>query len=152
MSGFFFLARQPINMAGAPDVNHTTIKTTFIAIVGYGSIGGVVEAQLPLNFQPFAGTVVPSIANQSCGAGAPGGGGMGGMGMGGVCDGTAFVQEVINSGGADYYHIIVGDGTGTFGIEYYIRTLATGCWFGCATARVGGGQPGRKGKARAWLI
>lgn len=87
-----------------------------------------------------AGSVVSSIANQTCGAGSTGGGMMGG----GVCDGTPFLQEVTNIGGNQYYHIVIG-GSG-FGIEYYVRTVAgTVCWYGCADARAGAGMGGMMG-------
>lgn len=63
------------------------------------------------------------------------------MGGGGACDGTPFVQEVINIGGTEYYHVIVGNGTGGFGLEYYMRTSGL-CWYGCPNARVTGGMGG----------
>jgi len=100
--------------------------------------------QFSFNFGASGGSVVASMANQTCG-GAGGGGGMGGaMGGGGRCDGTTFTQEVVTIGGATYYHDIIGDGTGEFGIEYYMRTSGD-CWFGCATARVTGGMGGAMG-------
>ncbi len=97
------------------------------------------------NFAASGGAVVNSIANQSCGTGV---GGMGGGGMGGFCDGTPFSQQVINVNGQNYYHVIVGNGGGEFGIETYIQTGGTGvCWFGCANARVTGGMGGMGGTA-----
>lgn len=60
------------------------------------------------------------------------------MGGGGACDGN-FLQEVTSIGGQQYYHIVVGNGGGEFGIEYFIRTVGGGvCWYGCTSARVAG--------------
>lgn len=101
--------------------------------VGHRSLAGAISlllphhalSQLPLNFQPFTGTVLPSAANVSCNATTG-------------CS-TPFLQEVISSGGASYYHIVIGDGASNFAMEYYIRTLGgTVCWFGCAGARFTG--------------
>ena len=76
---------------------------------------------------------------------------MGGMGGGG-CDGTPFLQEVVTIGGSDYFHVVVGDTAGAFGIEYYLRTAPGAvCWFGCAGARVGGGMGGGMGGGPAPL-
>ena len=97
-------------------------------------------AQFNFTNGPSGATIVPSMANQTC---APAGGGMngGGMGMGGgACDNSPFLQEVITLGGADYYHVVVGDTAAAFGLEFYLRTAPGAvCWFGCANARVGGG-------------
>ena len=98
------------------------------------------QAQFRFNFSASGGAVVGSIANQTCG----GGGGMGGGN--GACDGTPFIQEVVSIGGANYYHVVVGNGSGEFGIEYYMRTSGM-CWYGCAAARVGGGMGGGMGGA-----
>lgn len=92
------------------------------------------QAQFSFNFSASGGAVVPGIANQTCG----GGGGMGGMGG---CDGTPFVQEVINVAGTEYYHVIIGNGSGEFGLEYFMRTSGL-CWYGCPNARVTGGMGG----------
>lgn len=92
------------------------------------------QAQFRFNFSASGGAVVPGIANQTCG-------GAGGMGGGGACDGTPFVQEVINVGGSEYYHVIIGNGSGEFGLEYYMRTSGL-CWYGCPNARVTGGMGG----------
>lgn len=99
-------------------------------------------AQFSFNAQS-AGSVTSSIANQTCGAGSTGGGMMGG---GGVCDGTEFLQEVTTIGGNQYYHIVIGNGGGEFGIEYYVRTVGgTVCWYGCTGARVSSGMGGMMG-------
>lgn len=92
------------------------------------------------------GSVVSSIANQTCGSGSTSGGMMDG---GGVCDGTQFLQEVTTIGGNQYYHIVIGNGGGAFGIEYYVRTAGgTVCWYGCSSPRVsGGGMMGGGGVA-----
>lgn len=105
-------------------------------------------AQFNFTNGPSGATIVPSMANQTC---PPPGGGMngGGMGMGGgACDNTPFLQEVITLGGADYYHVVVGDTASAFGLEFYLRTAPGAvCWFGCASARAGGmnGMPGMGG-------
>lgn len=65
-------------------------------------------------------------------------------GMGGRCDGTVFSQQVVNVGGQQYYHVVVGTAASEFALEYYMRTSGN-CWFGCATARVGGGMGGGMG-------
>jgi hypothetical protein len=102
------------------------------------------QAEFVLNFQPSAsGNVVSSIANQSC-SGGNGGGMMGGMGgMGGMmgfsdCGVDYFHQEVVNSGGAQFYHVILGRPADGFAIEYYMRTGGC-CWFS------GGGMMGGMG-------
>ena len=95
--------------------------------------------QLPFNFGS-AGSVQPSIANQSCGGAT---GGMGGMG--GTCDGS-FMQEVTTIGGSTYYHVVIGTQNADFGIEYYIRTVSgTVCWYGCTGARISSGMGGMGG-------
>jgi len=101
-----------------------------------------VSSQFTFNFSS-SGSVVASVANTSCNFGGFVGGMMGGGGMGqggGACDSTVFLQEVTTIGGNDYYHIAIGDGTGDFGLEYYIGTVAGNvCWFGCgAGARTTG--------------
>lgn len=93
-------------------------------------------AQFNFNFSS-TGTVQPSIANQTCA-------GSGGMMGGGSCS-EPFQQELTRINGIDYYHVIVGNGSGEFGIEYYIRTNNSSCWFGCASARVTGGMGGMGG-------
>lgn len=89
-------------------------------------------AEFALNFQPAAtGNVVSSIANQSCNAGGGGmmmGGGGGMMGFG-DCTVGYFLQEVVTSGGAQFYHIILGQPSDGFAMEYYMRTAGC-CWFG----------------------
>lgn len=100
-------------------------------------------AQFNFNFNfSSTGAVQPSIANQSCGGGT---GTMGGMG-GGTCS-EPFSQELTRINGIDYYHVIVGNGAGEFGIEYFIRTNSSGCWFGCTGARVTAGMGGMGGAA-----
>lgn len=89
------------------------------------------------------GSVQSSIANQSCGGG-------GGMMGGGSCD-TPFSQEVTRINGIDYYHVILGNGGGEFGMEYFIRTSGGGCWYGCSGARVSGGGMGGMGGGPAPL-
>lgn len=117
---------------------HHLVRASSIGCLAFVLAARPVGAQFSFN-GGTAGSVVPSISNQSCGTGATiGGGGMGGMGGGGNCDGTNFLQEVTTIGGSDYYHIVVGSGS-NFAIEYYIRTVGGGvCWFGCASARVVG--------------
>ena len=117
---------------------HHLVRASSVGCLALVLTARPVGAQFSFN-GGTAGTVVPSIANQSCGSGATfGGGGMGGMGGGGNCDGTNFLQEVTTIGGLNYYHIVVGSGS-NFAIEYYIRTVGGGvCWFGCASARVVG--------------
>ncbi len=116
------------------------------SVLTTGLTCGSAVAQFSFNFGP-SGTVVPSVANTSCAGGV---GALGGMGAGGICDGTPFLQQLVTIGGNQYYHVVVGDGTGTFGIESYIRT-APGpvCWYGCPAARVplGGGMMGATGPA-----
>lgn len=91
-------------------------------------------AQFNFNFSS-TGNVVASVANVSCAGGT---GSMGGMGGGAACDGN-FLQEVTSINGQQYYHIVVGNGGGEFGIEYFIRTVGGGvCWYGCTGARVAG--------------
>lgn len=126
---------------------HRLVRASSIGCLSLVIAARPVGAQFTFN-GGTAGTVVPSIANQSCVAGAAiGGGGMGGMGGNGNCDGTPFLQEVTTIGGADYYHIVVGSGA-NFSLEYYIGTAGgTVCWFGCAGARVpiAGGMGGMAG-------
>lgn len=113
----------------------------FCVLTVFALLPAGTTAQFNFNNGPSGAPVVPSIANQTCGAG----GGMGGMGGAG-CDGTPFLQEVVTIGGTDYYHVVVGDSAGAFGIEYYLRTAPGAvCWFGCAGARVGGGMGGGMG-------
>lgn len=117
----------------------------FLLATGALSESVIAQQTFRFNFAASGGAVVNSIANQTCGTGV---GGMGGGGMGGFCDGTPFSQQVINVGGQNYYHVIVGNGGGEFGIETYIQTGGTGvCWFGCANARVTGGMGGMGGTA-----
>lgn len=110
----------------------------------------VTQAELALNFQPAPSTlVVSSMANQSCNAGSSGGmmmGGMGGMmGFGPGCGSDYFVQEVINTGGTEYYHVILGHASDSFALEYYMRTSGC-CWgggmmMGGMGGMMGGGGP-----------
>lgn len=64
--------------------------------------------------------------------------------MGGGCS-EPFTQELTRINGVDYYHVILGTGTGQFGMEYFIRTSSSGCWYGCSGARVSGGMGGMGG-------
>lgn len=71
-------------------------------------------------------------------------GGMGGTTVVGCT--TPFLQEVISSGGTNYYHVVIGDSASDFALEYYIRTLGGNvCWFGCTGARIANGGMGGDG-------
>jgi hypothetical protein len=103
-----------------------------LAVLAVLPVSKIAHSQFQFNFAP-QGTVVGSIANQTCPAGLIGNPGAGGMMGGGACDGTPFTQQVVNVQGGQYYHVIVGDGSGEFGLEYFIGTVNNGlCWFGCA--------------------
>lgn len=94
------------------------------------------EAQTAFQFGfGSQGTVQSSIANQSCSSGGS---------MGGGCE-VPFTQELTRINGVDYYHVILGTGTGEFGMEYFIRTSGGGCWYGCSGARVTAGMGGMGG-------
>jgi len=114
-----------------------------VSVFGMGSHPALLLAQSPFSFNfGSAGSTTASVANQTCGTSAGTGGGMGGGMGGGTCDGTPFLQEVTTVGGQEYYHVVVGTKTGDFGIEYFLRTDRTDCWFGCANANQGGGGMG----------
>ena len=81
-----------------------------------------------------------------------------GMMGGGVTEFTPFLQEIVSSGGKDYFHVIVGDpaaaasgdgagGTYTFALEYYIElgsaiTYSGGCCGGMGGMGGGGTEEG----------
>ena len=103
------------------------------------------NAEFSLNFQTGS-NVVGSWANQRCNYGGGGGmgGGMGRLGPG--CGSDAFLQEIVNDNGVEYYHVIVFDQTEDFSLEFYMRTGGC-CWWGGSNARytrggMGGGMGG----------
>ena len=103
------------------------------------------RSEFSLNFQSNP-NVVGSIVNWGCNAGGGGGGmmggGGGGMGMFGPgCGSDYFLQELVNDGGTEYYHVILGDPSqDDFALEFYMR-VGDCCWWGSG----GGGGGGMGG-------
>lgn len=97
------------------------------------------QAEFALNFRPVpSGNVVSSIANQGCNTG--GGGGMMGGGMMGFsdCGVDYFYQEVVSDTGTQFYHVMLGDPSSGFSIEYFMRTGGC-CWWNGGGMMMGGG-------------
>lgn len=112
---------------------------TLALAVGLAIVSRSSDAQTAFSFRfGSQGSVQSSIANQSCSSGSTG------MMGGGTCS-EPFTQELTQINGVDYYHVILGHGGGEFGMEYFIRTSGSGCWYGCTGARVASGMGGMGG-------
>ncbi len=102
-------------------------------------ISSTAQADLTLNFQPVdPANRVSSIANLDCRT--PN---LGGCRRGGSLsdpDKSPFFQEVVQEPDGQYYHVIVGDPTSDFAVEYYIKTVGgSNGWFSSAPYNASGG-------------
>jgi len=102
-------------------------KTMVIFIICFAFFFHSAQAEFALNFIPNAAAVENGSADLSCGIGnnlscIRGSGGSAGNPAILDPDSTPFLQETIETvGGKLYYHLLIGDPTSDFSLEYYIQ-------------------------------
>ena len=106
------------------------------------------HAEFGLNFQQLdpGATLADSIANVGCADGQSTNGGHHRADM--SCSGGYFMQEIVNDGTNDYYHVIIGDPDEDFAQEYFIQG-GWGTWLGYSDYPLSASEGGLNGGADA---